>query len=255
MVRVRRSVKQKVMAAAAVAALLAGASLAAVSATGQSSPHRRAGSHGGFHDGGAFHHGAFGGRARDLAAAAAYLGVSQAQLSAALSSGKTLAQVADATSGKSAAGLTQTLLAMHRARLTAALARLPQRVAAEVNRAGGPGEGGRLAAPRTGAARLTALFAAPGGPGAVAAGYLGVAPAQLQARLRSGKTLAQVADATAGKSTAGLVDALVAARRAKLARATAAGRLSQARQAKRESKLQKRMNALVQRQFAGAGSP
>jgi hypothetical protein len=245
MVRVRRSVKQKVMAAAAVAALLAAASLAAVSATGQSSPQRR-GSHAGAGRGA--HAGAHGGRAHDVAAAAAYLGVSQAQLFAALSSGKTLAQVADATSGKSAAGLTQTLLAIHRARLASALAKLPQRVAAEVNRAGGPGAGGR----RVGGLRT---FAAPGGPGAIAAGYLGVAPAQLQAQLRTGKTLAQVAEATAGKSTAGLVDALVAARRAKLARATAAGRLTEARQAKRASKLHKRMNALVQRQFAGAGSP
>jgi hypothetical protein len=253
MVRVRRSVKQKVMAAAAVAALLAAASLAAVSATGQSSPQRR-GSHAGAGRGA--HAGAHGGRAHDVAAAAAYLGVSQAQLFAALSSGKTLAQVADATSGKSAAGLTQTLLAIHRARLASALAKLPQRVAAEVNRAGGPGAGGRrVGGLRTRAARLAALFAAPGGPGAVAAGYLGVAPAQLQAQLRTGKTLAQVAEATAGKSTAGLVDALVAARRAKLARATAAGRLTEARQAKRASKLHKRMNALVQRQFAGAGSP
>jgi len=248
MVEVRRSVKQKVMAAAAVAALLAGASLAAVSATGQSSPKRHAGAHSG--------RGAHGGRARDLAAAATYLGISQAQLAGALSSGKTLAQVADATSGKSAAGLTQTLLAIHRARLAAAVAKLPQRVAAEVNRAGGPGAAShRVGGLRAGAARLAVLFAAPAGPGAVAAGYLGVAPAGLQARLRAGETLAQVADATAGKSTAGLIDALVASRRAKLARATAAGRLSTARQAKRASKLHRRMSALVQRKFAGAGSP
>jgi len=248
MVEVRRSVKQKVMAAAAVAALLAGASLAAVSATGQGGPNGYAESRSG--------RGAHGGRARDLAAAATYLGVSQAQLAGALGSDKTLAQVAEATSGKSAAGLTQTLLALHRARLASALAELHQRVAAEVNRAGGPGAGGqRAGGPRTRAARLAALFVAPGGPGAVAAGYLGVAPAQLQARLRTGKTLAQVAEATAGKSTAGLVDALVAARRAKLARATAAGRLTEARQAKRASKLHKRMSALAQRQFAGAGSP
>ncbi|HLB21521.1 MAG TPA: hypothetical protein VK605_05390 [Solirubrobacteraceae bacterium] len=182
--------------------------------------------------------------------------MSQAQLSAALRSGKTLAQVADATSSKSAAGLTQTLLAIHRARLTAAVARLPQRVAAEVNRAGGPGAAGhRPAGLLTGAARLAVLFAAPNGPGAVAAGYLGVAPARLQALLQTGKTLAQVAEATAGKSTVGLVDALVVSRRAKLARATAAGRLTEARQVKRASKLHKRMSALVQRQFAGAGSP
>jgi hypothetical protein len=82
-----------------------------------------------------------------------------------------------------------------------------------------------------------------------------VAPARLHSQLRSGQTLAQIADATAGKSSAGLVDALVAAKRSKLAGATAAGRLTRARQAKRLAGLDKRMRALAQRQFAGAGSP
>ena len=44
---------------------------------------------------------------RDLAAAAVYLGLSPSQLAGRLSGGKTLAQVADATPGKSAAGLTR----------------------------------------------------------------------------------------------------------------------------------------------------
>jgi hypothetical protein len=89
---------------------------------------------------------------------------------------------------------------------------------------------------------------------AAAAAYLGVSHASLNAQLRSGKTLAQIADATAGKSTARLVDALVAARRSGLADATAAGRLTQARLAKRVARLDKRMNALVQRRFTGARS-
>ena len=45
MTKVRRSVKQKVVAAAAVAALLAGGSIAAVSATGQSNPRKHAHAH------------------------------------------------------------------------------------------------------------------------------------------------------------------------------------------------------------------
>lgn len=248
MVEVQRSVKQKVVAGAAVAALLAGGSIAAVSATGQSNPRKNAGAH---------DHGSHRGRARDLAAAAGYLGIPPAQLSSELSSGKTLAQIADASTGKSAAGLIEALIAARRARLAAAAARLPQWVAAEVSRAGGPaGAGQRTARHRvTGAARLDALFSAPAARGSVAAGYLGVAPARLKSQLRSGKTLAQVADATSGKSKAGLVDALVAARRSKLAVATAAGQLTQALQAKRVARLHKRMSAFVQHQFAGTGSP
>ena len=43
-------------------------------------------------------------RHNDLADAATYLGITETALETALQSGKTLAQVADATSGKSAAG-------------------------------------------------------------------------------------------------------------------------------------------------------
>ncbi|MEA2140912.1 MAG: hypothetical protein QOC91_1011 [Solirubrobacteraceae bacterium] len=247
MVEVRRSIKQKVIAGAAVAALVAGGSIAAVSATGQSSPGRHGGAHRHAHRG----------HARDLAAAAAYLGISPAQLTGELGSGKTLAQIADATAGKSAAGLTEALIATRKALLTSAAVKLPPRVAAEVNRAGGPGSALlRPAQQRAGSAgRIAALFLAPARAGSIAAGYLGVAPARLQSQLRSGQTLAQIADATAGKSSAGLVDALVAAKRSKLAGATAAGRLTRARQAKRLAGLDKRMRALAQRQFAGAGSP
>jgi hypothetical protein len=246
MVQVRRSVKQKVIAGAAVAALAAGGSIAAVSATGQSNPRRHAG---------ARHH-AHRAHARELAAAAAYLAISPAQLTSELGSGKTLAQIADATAGKSAAGLTEALIAARTARLAAATAKLPQRVAAEVSRPGGPGSAMLRPARQqaSGAARLAALFSAPARAGNVAAGYLGVAPAHLKSQLGSGQTLAQIADATAGKSRTGLIEAIVAARRSKLASATAAGRLSQAREAKRLTGLDKRVSALVQRQFAGAGS-
>ena len=101
----------------------------------------------------------------------------------------------------------------------------------------GQGSGGSGAAP-TGLARGGATAdAALGhgfGPGARAAGlqaasdYLGVAVSTLRTDLRSGKTLAEIADATGGKSAAGLVDALVADAKAKLAAAVGAGRLTQA---------------------------
>jgi hypothetical protein len=241
--QMRRDVRQKVVGAAAVATLLAAGSIAAVSATGQSSTpkHRHA------------HRGAYRAGARQLAAAASYLGISPAQLSSELSAHKTLAQVADATSGKSAAGLSAALVAARKARLGAAAAKLPQRVAAEVNRVGGPGGvgiGGNAARHRG----LGVLFASAGRLGAVAAGYLGLTAEQLRADLRAGSTLAQIADAAPGKSQTGLVAALTAARRAKVERASAAGRLPAARKAKRLARLDKRVTALVQHQFAGAGS-
>jgi hypothetical protein len=244
---VRRSLKQKVIAGAAVAALAAGGSIAAVSATGETSPRRHAGAHRHAHRA----------HVRDLAVAAAYLGISPAQLTSELGSGKTLAQIADATAGKSAAGLTEALIAVHKARLSTATAKLPQRVAAEVHRAGGPGSAMlRPARHRLSrSAQLTVQYSAPAAAGNLAARYLGVAPAQLKSQLSSGETLAQVADATAGKSKVGLIDTLVASRRGKLARAAAAGRLTQARHAKRLAGLDKRIGKLVQRQFAGPGAP
>jgi hypothetical protein len=61
-----------------------------------------------------------------------------------------------------------------------------------------------------------------GGPDlSAAAGYLGISAATLQADLRSGQTLAQIASATSGKSTAGLVAALVKASNGRLTQAQA----------------------------------
>jgi hypothetical protein len=247
MVKVRRSVKQKVVIAAAVAALLAGGSIAAVSATGQSNPPKHARNHRHLHRG----------RARDLATAAGYLGVSPAQLTSELATGNSLAQIADATSGKSAAGLTEALVAARKARLSTVAARLPKRIAAEIDLAGGPGAAGKSATARRlharhGAARIAALFASPSRAGSVAASYLGLSASQLKAELASAKTLAQVADATPGRSQAGLISALRKAHSAKLAHAAASGRLTPARKAQRQAMQAKRVGALVQRQFAGA---
>jgi hypothetical protein len=238
-----RSLRQKVVATAAVAVLVGGLALAAVSATGQGDAHRGA------------RHGAHRNSARDLATAASYLGISSAQLAGELRQGKTLAQVAAATSGKSAQGLSTALLAARQAKLAKAGAHLQQRVAAEVNRPGGPGGGEGAANASKRGARLQAMFSSPKHIGSVAASYLGVAPEQLQSQLSAGKTLAQVADATAGKSRAGLIAALVASRRTRLDAALASGRVSHAKGAKRGAALQARASALVQRSFAQAAHP
>jgi hypothetical protein len=61
----------------------------------------------------------------------------------------------------------------------------------------------------------------------VAATYLGLAESELQAKLRSGKTMAAVANATDGKSAGGLVDALVEAARTNIESDVSSGRLTQ----------------------------
>ncbi len=223
----RRRTRQKVVGAAAVAVLLTGATIAAVSATGQSTVRR--------------HHPATTARERDIATSASYLGITPAKLSHELRSGKSLAQVADsAGAGKSERGLIEALEAARKAKLAAATNRLPARVTAEVNRPGGP-----VGAATFRAIRLKALFSARLRLGEAAASYLGTSRAALQSELRSGKTLAQLADATAGKSTAGLIDALITAEK----RAPAARGASAAQLARREQRLRRRATLLVRRKF------
>jgi hypothetical protein len=223
---VRRSARQKVIAAAAVAVVIAGGAFAAVSATGQGNGQRR------IHD-----HRVHRLHQRDLTAAAGYLGIPTEQLEHELNSSGSLAQVARAH-GKSAQGLIDAIVAARRARLAGVAARLPGRVSAEVN---GPS---RL--PRA---------AASGKLRPAAGGYLGITPSQLRDELRSGRTLAQIADATPGKSSAGLLDALVSARKARLADGVATGKITRARAARSEQHLDKRMSALMQRKFLRTGKP
>lgn len=191
----------------------------------------------------------------ELAAAAAYLGISEDALVTELESGKTLAEVANATSGKSASGLVDALVAQEKSelaqavkdgRLTQAQAdqlqqSLEQRVTDRVNGTGfGRGPGG----PGFGVHGH-----GPGGDLAAAATYLGISQDALVADLRSGKTLGQVADATAGKSKAGLVAALVAQEKAELARAVTNGRLTQAQADRLSAVLEQRITNLVDGTF------
>lgn len=237
--KMQRSLKQKVAAGAAVTALVVGGAVAAVTATGQGNDRAGRTSHTSARRGG------------DLSTAAGYLGVPKAQLESELRSGKTLAQIANSTSGKSAEGLVGALVAAKKAKLADAQANLTRRVVAEINRAGGPHIGlhnaaGRLGAPG-GGPRGRNLFARPGHLGFAAANYLGVPPAQLQSELQAGKTLAQVADGTPGKSKDGLVKALVAAKKAKLAALVHQGRLSEAKEQRLLVNLEKRVTHVATR--------
>jgi hypothetical protein len=231
-----RSSKQKMLAAAALAVLIAGGIVAAVLATGQdhSAPQRR---------------GTIGSgsaqtprlaRNGDLAIAATYLAVTPARLIGELRSGKALAQVAGATKGRSATGLIDRIVAAREATLAAAVASgqltsaqektaitsLRGRVAARVSRVGGYQSAvGRRAVP------------AP----AVTAAYLGLAQAQLRAELRSGRTLAQLANGLRGKSAGGLIAAIVADTKARLAVAVRAGTLTPANERPLLQRLQQRI--------------
>ena len=185
----------------------------------------------------------------DLAAAASYLGTTPADLFGQLRSGKTLAQVANATSGKSADGLVAALVAHEKQELADAVkaGRLTQAQADAIapilqQRFEDLVNGVRPAGPRPGfgfghRGIADAL--------AAAASYLGTTPADLFGRLRSGKTLAQVANATSGKSADGLVAALVAHEKQELADAVKAGRLTQAQADTITPMLQQRFEDLV----------
>ena len=188
-----------------------------------------------------------------LNAAADYLQLPVATLAADLRSGKTLAQVADATSGKSASGLVDFLVAKVQAALDAAvkagrlsstresaiLSRVTQRIAAVVN--GTPPMLPLRPLQRPGAHFGLGLR---GGLQA-AADYLQIPVSTLLADLRSGKTLAQVADSTPGKSASGLIDALVTHEQTALDAAVKAGRLTPAQESMLTANLQARITALV----------
>jgi hypothetical protein len=206
------------------------------------------------------HHPGPGHHGDELAAAATYLGVTQAELMTQLQSGKTLAQVADATSGKSAAGLVDALVAAEKTELDAAVkaGRITQAQADQI--------APTLKARFTDLVNNTRPDHGPGGPGfghghgpggddfAAAASYLGLTTAELETQLQSGKSLAQIADATSGKSAAGLIDALVAAETTELDNALKAGTITQAQHDQMVAGLKARFTAMANG-TRPAGSP
>jgi hypothetical protein len=185
------------------------------------------------------------GRQGLLQAAAAYLGVSKPALAKSLRSGQTLAQVAQAR-GKPLDGLEAALVAALETRLDAAvaagkltsaqeskrLAAAPKRVHVFVTRAHVNKKSGVRV--RVGLMKIAAT-------------YLGTTPRKLRAELRSGKTLAQLAQAS-GKSVDGLRAALLAAVKARLDAAVSAGTLD----ATREQALLARAQARIAKLVGGA---
>jgi hypothetical protein len=250
------TLKRKLVLVTAGALVLAGTGTAVAAATGHGHAVRGVTANLGFGC-----HG--GGPSDELSAAATHLGITTDALKTDLQSGKTLAQVADATSGKSAAGLIQALVASEKSALDAAgsagkltaaqeqtlLTSVQQRVTDLVN-------GTRPAFPGLGKG-----FGLGHGFGAsdklsAAATYLGITADALKTDLQSGKTLAQVADVTSGKSATGLVQALVASEKSALDAAVSAGTLTAAQEQTLLTSVQQRVTDLVngtRPSFPGAG--
>lgn len=174
----------------------------------------------------------------ETAVVAGYLGVSKVQLDRELASGRTLAQIADATSGRSAKGLIDALVAKRavrirtaaaanktsRARVARKLARLRRRISAAVHRT--PGYRGL----------------------ATIAHYLGMSTTTLRNELLAGASLRHIAEATPGRSVAGLIKARVKAERAELKPLLASGRISGSTVTRLLSRLREQVTREVDRQ-------
>jgi hypothetical protein len=224
--------KRSVMLAIATAAVIAGVVLAATSGggNGHSLGHRPAvGDAGGV---------------GELAAAASYLGLPKATLRRDLRGGRTLAQVAGSTSGKSTTGLIDALVKLKAKQLE----QLEARAAS-----------GRGRAPVPAATRKTRIAAllrrtraevnrVRGYVGfAAIAGYLGIGQAALHRELESGHSVAQIAERIPGKSATGLIDARVNEREGVVMKALASGRISRSTEKELLAGLRQRVQAEVDR--------
>jgi hypothetical protein len=214
----KRSRKNGIMMVVAAVAVIVGVVIAITSAGG----HSRNGAHG----------------SRDVARggslavlAAHYLGITRAELRRELQTGRTLAEIADTRSGRSAGGLIDALVAARSAAIgtagaheqlsAARLEALRRRVTARVDRAAAGVANSR---------------------DRVVARYLGVSAARVSREQRAGRSLAEIAAATSGKSVAGLRAELISARRAAIAAAVRSGTLSREQAAARLATLATRVS-------------
>lgn len=160
-----------------------------------------------------------------LAAAATYIGISEADLHTELASGKSLADVATAH-GKTRDGLIAVLTD------TAS-----KQIPALVDQKGTPG----------------GPFGHSGGPGAhiegdplaAAATYLGLTADEIRTKMTAGQNLGAIANATSGKSRDGLIKALVAAATAKIDQAQTAGTITSDQATREKADLTTEMTRFV----------
>ena len=168
--------------------------------------------------------------ANEIAAAAKYLGLSEADLRTKLRDGQSLADLAKAQS-KDLAGLKTAILDAAKADLDKAVAdkKLTQSQADDLY------SGLKSHIDDIVAANGKLRFRGPGGPGmkfgfgadtAAAAKYLGLDESALRTKLRNGQSLADVAKAQ-NKDVQGLEDAIVASQKARLDQAVSDKKLTQ----------------------------
>ncbi len=86
-----------------------------------------------------------------------------------------------------------------------------------------------------------------------AATYLGISTTDLFTDIRSGKSLAQIANSTSGKSASGLIDAMVAAQEQQISAAVKSGRLTQAQADQLTANVKSRVTSMVN--GTGFGGP
>ena len=213
---------------AASAAILAGSGVAAAA---QPSGVTRLAAQIGTNPGTLADHGPKGG-ADLMAAAAAYIGITPADLRTQLASGKSLADVAVAN-GKTRDGLIAALVAAEQ-----------QSISTFVDQKGFP-SADRPAGDHVGGRGPFGLGAGvQGDPFAAAATFLGTTSAELRAKVESGQTLAQIATA-AGKTREALIRALVTDATAKIEQARTDGKLTADQATQLETGLADKMAKLV----------
>jgi uncharacterized protein (DUF433 family) len=173
-------------------------------------------------------------RGEGLDAAADAIGISVDDLAAALREGQSIAQVAEAN-GVEPQTVIDAMVANGTDRLNEAIAELPDRITEMVNREGLPERGGRHGGPggRHGGMGFDA-----------AADAIGISVDELQAALREGSTLAEVA-AAQDVEVQVVIDALVTEATAHLDEAVANGRLTDELAAERQAGLEDRITAMV----------
>jgi hypothetical protein len=122
---------------------------------------------------------------------------------------------------------------------------------------------GRLRQPRAEAAERRArrrgggalLGQSPGGRGGVvAAEYLGINHSKLRRELDAGRSLAEIASSTPGRSLEGLRAAITATARERLAHAEVNGWISGVEARRRLDELPDRVDAVLERSWAGAAN-
>lgn len=179
-------------------------------------------------------------------AAADFIGITVDQLRTEMGTDKSIADVAVAH-GKTRDALISALQAVQVTRLGELVDQkgFPQR--------GGPGFGPGMA-PGAGLHMQVNMLD-------VAATYLGISTTDLQTQLRSGKTLGEIAAATAGKTKDGLVQAIVAEHVAQIDKAVTDGKLTAERATTLKTGLTERITQMVDRTgmhggpMTGGGGP